>query len=102
MTKTAAGGGTSKYHKSANIMIIFVATYFFQNWPAMIYYIWAYFVDPPIALVVLLVVLVNMGGLFNAVAYTLIRRKYQASGGKKGNVEATSTANSINTISSME
>ena len=75
---TGGSRGSTKYHRSARVMVVFVGAYFIQNWPAMIYYIWAYLQSPPMVLIVVLVIFVNMGGLFNAFAYTFVRKRYQS------------------------
>ena len=65
-----------KTRRSARVMLIFVLAYFAQNWSVVIYYTWGFFGYPPLALVYLVVTFVNMGGVFNMFAYTVLRRWY--------------------------
>ena len=55
--------------------------YFGQYWASMIYAAWSLFGQPHIAVIMLVVVFHNMGGVFNFLAYTFIRRRYQAGRG---------------------
>ncbi len=81
VSKASSSGMTrTKYHGTARVMMLFVAAFLFQYWPMMLYGAWALFAMPHVSIVILLVLFVNMGGFFNFLAYTVIRRKYQKTG----------------------
>lgn len=82
----------AKYHKAAKLMLIFVAVYLFQWWSYVVQALWSFAGPPAVELYILSVVVINLGGVYNAVAYTIIRRKY-ASVGNEGNAAVTNTTN---------
>ncbi len=66
-----------KYHHTARVMMLFIAAYFCQYFWFSIYALWTISYDPPVAILCLAVLFCNLGGLFNLIAYTLVRRRYQ-------------------------
>ena len=66
----------SKYHRTARIMLVFVAVYMAQWWAYVVYSIWELIGVPHVVIRVCSVSFSNIGGLFNFVAYTLVRRRY--------------------------
>ena len=106
VTKNTNTLGTStkpKYSRSASIMIKFVAAYILQWSSNVIFLIWSQIQMPPFVMVHLVVFTVNLGGLFNLVAYTLGRR--MGSGGNRNitrtndNITSSSSSTRMETIS---
>ena len=64
-----------KYLRSARVMLLFVAAFILQWWAYVIYCIWNFFTEPHVVIIVGAVTFSNMGGLFNFLAYTYIRKK---------------------------
>jgi len=66
----------AKYNKSAKIMSMFVVAYFIQYFGFVIQGVW-YTITPAVPFMVTLSVAFfgNLGGLWNLLAYTVIRRK---------------------------
>ena len=64
-----------KYLKSARIMLLFVAAFILQWWAYVIYCLLSFFTEPHVVIVVGAVTFSNMGGLFNFLAYTYIRKR---------------------------
>ena len=64
----------SKYHKTVVMMVAFVAAYLFQWCPVAVNSIWNLVGTAHVAIYIIQVVTVNLGGVYNAVAYTVIRR----------------------------
>ncbi len=65
----------NQYQNTAKLLILFVVAYTAQWWPFFIYSVWYYIAIPHIYLAVCITIFANMGGLFNFLAYTLIRKK---------------------------
>ena len=68
---------TDRYQNAAKIMMIFVAVFIFQWWSLVMSNIWFLVETPPPWVIIITVTLVNMGGIYNLVAYTIIRRRLQ-------------------------
>ena len=68
---------TDRYQNAAKIMMIFVAVFIFQWWTLVMSNIWFLLGTPPSWVIILTVGIVNMGGVYNLVAYTIIRRRLQ-------------------------
>ena len=49
-----------------------------QYWPFVVLALWSLVSTPPFPVLMMIVVVCNMGGVYNAVVYTVIRRKYTA------------------------
>ena len=82
--KVAASSGNqkiAKYNKSAKVMTIFVFAYFVQYWPVLVQGFWV-LATPllPVWLIVAMVLISNMGGLFNLTTYTVIRKRFTTTG----------------------
>ena len=76
----APAGRIVNYHRTARVMTIFVAAYVLQWWPYVVASIWTLIKKhPPVVIYILAVFTCNMGGVFNALAYTILRRRLQAS-----------------------
>ena len=76
MAGSSKGGG--KYHKTAKVMMLFVAVYIGQWWAYIIYSLVGLFTapDPPhVAIMWASVFFSNMGGVFNFIAYSFVRKK---------------------------
>ncbi len=69
-----------RHTKTAKLLTFFVLAYFLQWWPFFLYSFWAYVEIPPIMMIELNVIFTNLGGLFNFVAYTFVRRQYRSQG----------------------
>ena len=65
-----------KYNRSAKVMLLFVLAFLAQWVCVMAFYIWALLAMPPLAMVVLVVIFANLGGVFNFIAYTWLKRKF--------------------------
>ena len=74
---TDTHAGNRKYHKSARVMLIFVIAFLLQIWPIGLYGIVIFFGTPPLYSIFLVVVSINLSGVFDCVAYTIIRKHYQ-------------------------
>lgn len=110
----------NRYHNSAAVMLIFVGVFAFQWLSFTLFNFWIITRgNPPTPFLVLSVILVNLGGVYNCFAYTVVRRRIQRSGCSRvvviggsntgqavqapsvislpsGNTEITTTANSSN------
>ena len=80
------------YQRTAKILVCFVVAYLAQWWPMVVYPIWSYYETPHIAMIVLIVLFCNQGGVFNFFAYTFIRRIGVQSLGTATPVRSTSGA----------
>ena len=68
----------SSYRNLAKVMLLFVAVFIWQWWTTVLYGIWHMVSDePPAGLIVVMVTLVNLGGVYNCIVYTIIRRRIQ-------------------------
>ena len=57
--------------------MIFVAVFILQWWTLTLYNIWGIFAIPPPPVLILAVIFINLGGIYNSIAYTIIRRRLQ-------------------------
>ena len=64
-----------RYAKTARVMTIFVVAYLAQWWPSILLSVWSYIAPPPIVIMLLIVIFANMGGVFNFLAYTFVRKR---------------------------
>jgi hypothetical protein len=48
-----------------------------QWWPLVVFNIWARIATPSIVLLITAVLVINLGGVYNCIAYTVIRRRLQ-------------------------
>ena len=62
---------------TAKTMTLFVFAFLVQWAPWLFYSIWSFRVLPPIWLLVWVVISFNLGGMYNALAYTIMRKVYQ-------------------------
>ena len=58
-------------------MMIFVAVFILQWWCFVVYTVWNMVSIPPPTIFVIAVIFINLGGIYNAIAYTIIRQKLQ-------------------------
>lgn len=65
-----------KYTKVARMMIMFIAAYLFQWWTYVVLSIWFHFGEPSIWFFLVTIIFTDLGGVYNAVVYTIIRKKY--------------------------
>jgi len=78
--------------------MMFVTAFILQWWPLVLFNFWVMFSPPPAEMLLLAVFVLNFGGVFNCIAYTIIKRKLQG-GAKpttnvaKGPVQVTSEKN---------
>ena len=72
---TRAAENSRKFHKTARVMMLFVAAYIAQWWPYVTHTTWRLFGEPHISITMLVTLFANMGGVFNFLAYTLLRNK---------------------------
>ena len=56
-------------------LILIVAAYISQWWSFVVLTVWSYIADPHIVLLILVVTFCNAGGVFNSIAYTLMKRR---------------------------
>lgn len=94
-----------KYHrskKSAQNMALLVLAFLFQWSLYVAYTLWSFFGSPSNALLVADVVICNLGGVFNAIAYTLMRKYNRGSDStpKVAKKSHESSETSLNTVSS--
>ena len=67
---------TMRYRNSAKLMMIFVVVFIFQWWSLVLVNIWSLVSQLPEGIFLLPVVVVNLGGVYNCLAYTVIRRRF--------------------------
>ena len=80
--------------RTAKTMTAFVIVYIVQWSTYIVYTIWNYYVLPPPPLFLSTVITANAGGVFNAFAYTLIRKWYgRSAGGQHGDSMADTATN---------
>ena len=60
------------------VLMLFVAVYIIQYWAIVVYALCDVFGTPNYGLAICCVLFGNMGGLFNFVAYTLVRKRQQS------------------------
>ena len=84
------GEKKDKYHKTARMMMLFVLVYLWQWWTFVVQALWGLVETPHIAIYILGVLIINLGGVYNALAYTFIRKKYSSVGA--ASEESKSTA----------
>lgn len=83
-------GSKAHYNRTTAMLAAIVAAYLFQWFPSVIDSIWILLGTPPPYIYVLQVVVVNLGGVYNAFAYTVIRRiLLQPSGSGPGDSVST-------------
>ena len=77
MKRTADGFDTNegRYRSSASIMLIFVITFIFQWWPLIFYHAWTIGRPTIEWWPVITGSVCNLGGVWNCIAYTIIRRR---------------------------
>jgi hypothetical protein len=97
--KSTSTTSDSKYHKAAKLMMIFVAVYLFQWWTYVVQALWSFAGPPAVELYILSVVVINLGGVYNAIAYTIIRRKYASVGAAEGGSGGAATTNATQSSS---
>ena len=68
---------TKRYQNSAKLMMIFVVVFIFQWWPNTMLFLWGFVSTPPPQINMLSGFITNMGGVYNCIAYTIIRRWLQ-------------------------
>ncbi len=64
-----------KYQKSVKIMMFLITAFIGQWWAYILYSTCSFFIDPPLVITVSAVTFSNMGGFFNFLAYTFIRKR---------------------------
>ena len=76
------GQSTAQNHvrtqRTAKTMTLFVFSYMVQWSPYMTYTVWSYFSLPPPELLIITVIILNMGGVYNSFAYTIMRKLYDS------------------------
>ncbi len=83
----------AKYQRTARIMVLFIVVFFAQWWGFSLYVAWQQVTPcPPLEVLMLMLWFTNFGGVFNAVAFTFVRRRYKA----VGQTEATKMESSVN------
>ena len=87
---TTTSANQKKYHRSAKTMMFFVAAFIAQWWAFIIFNLWNFFSVPHISIVVAGVIFSNMGGVFNFLSYTYVRKRQS---GVEANNETTRTTN---------
>ena len=65
-----------KYNRMAHMLTLFVVAYMMQWFPAVVQGFWTFIANPHVSVIVMVVFFTNIGGVFNCVAYTVIRLKY--------------------------
>jgi hypothetical protein len=53
-----------------------IALFCSQRWPYVTYAVWSMVEDPPFTVRMLIVIICNLLGVYNALAYTVILRRY--------------------------
>ena len=81
------------------MMMLFVGVYLLQWWPYVVQAIWTIAGVPHLALIIMTVIFANLGGVFNFLAYTFIRKKY-SSVGSAGNESTDKGQGQNQTLSS--
>ena len=72
----------ARYRNSAKMMTIFVVVFIVQWWSLILVNIWSMVGLPPDALFIPAVIFLNLGGIYNSIAYTIIRRRVKHSTNK--------------------
>ena len=63
---------TKRYQKTARMMMLFVVCYLVQYSTYIIQAFWTFAEVPAVAIYIVAVCLINLGGVYNAFAYTII------------------------------
>ncbi|ELT88208.1 hypothetical protein CAPTEDRAFT_186432 [Capitella teleta] len=92
-SKTSSSGD-NKYHKAAKLMLLFVGVYLWQWWTFVVQALWSFAEDPAVEFYILSVLIINLGGVYNAIAYTIIRKRYASVGANEegGTAKGVSTS----------
>ena len=64
-----------KCYRTGSIMMLFIAAYISQWTAYVVRSVWLFFGEPQDWVVISAVFMCNMGGVFNAIAYTILRRR---------------------------
>ena len=80
-------GGSGKYDRTVRVMMLFVLAYIVQWWAFVTFAFWGLFSMPHFIIMWAAVCFSNLGGLFNFLAYTYVRKRQTANA-----VEDSSTA----------
>ena len=68
----------ARYHRVARTTMLFVGVFVLQYWTAAVFNAWQSGGKPPLAIIWCAVFFPNQGGLLNAFAYTILRRRQRA------------------------
>ena len=83
-TSKLMGSDINRYQNSAKVMMVFVIVFILQWWSLALFNIWSLITPPPAVLLVLPVALINLGGVYNCIAYTVIRRRLRQQAAAQG------------------
>ena len=72
-------------------LTVFVAVYILQYFPGVVTSLWSMAELPPIQCVGFTVIFTNLGGVFNFLAYTLLRRRSKRTNPRPDTIETTET-----------
>lgn len=103
-TQLMKGSTTERYQNTAKVMLIFVAIFIFQWCTFTLCNIWSIFATPHPVAFIIAVIFVNIGGIYNSIAYTFIRRRLQRQNRQKAfasndNLTSCTAANSLGVTS---
>ena len=77
-------------------LTLIVAAYICQWWPFLVLTFWSYIGKPHIAWLIVVVVFCNAGGIFNGVAYTVMKVRNQSNGSKRASqLESSSNVSEL-------
>jgi hypothetical protein len=65
-------------------LILYIYVVDAQWWPLIMSNVWALLAVPPAGMMVAAVLVINLGGVYNCVAYTVIRRRLQRQNTSRG------------------
>ena len=88
LNATSSPGGAGqrrggRAQRTARTMTTFVVAYMVQYVAYVVYSVWSFFSLPPASLLLVNVIMVNSGGVYNALAHTFIKVYYEKRGQEK-------------------
>ena len=66
-----------RHKRSARVMLLFLLVFIFQWWPMILLNVWEMFTISPSFFPIITGSIVNLGGVFNCIVYTIIRKRFQ-------------------------
>jgi len=90
--KTSLGNSSTAIkasHRAARNMFLFLTAFFIQWWAVAVYGVWLLFGEAPFALLQVVTIFSNIGGVLNGVVYAIIRHRRRVTESDEGKTQAS-------------